>query len=217
MSEEPTHTYDLSKIEVFEAGAAIVSLLAYPAARQGNKRHKLHTGLCALAVRTLYPLDSASALQPQPIKPIYAFRTEHEINRDLRTLHRRLRDRMIAGRMALAFLQDSQGIKPKLPGSASRLPINALSELVADDAGYTEAENVETRIWRPSLPVIHLAAAIQVFLQLGPGIHIGHLIADRPMIEWVISAAEEYEGLFTRSRYRGISASKLIKVRLGRN
>ena len=31
-----------------------------------------------------------------------------------------------------------------------------------DDTGYTEPENVNTRIWRPSLPVIRLASAIQV-------------------------------------------------------
>jgi len=216
MSEEPVHTYDFSKIEVFEAGAGLLTLLAYPEANREDKRAELHTSLCALAVRAIYPLGSESAFRPQAIKPIYAFRTEREINRDLRTLRRRHRDRMIAGRMAIAFLQKAHGITPKLPGTAGRLSINAMSALVAEDAGYTEAENVETRIWRPSLPIIHLAAAIQVLLSASPvPIHAGDLVNSRSLIEWVVRAAEEYEHLFARSRYRGIDASKLIKIRLG--
>jgi hypothetical protein len=216
MSEEPTHTYDFSKIEVFEAGAALLALLAYPEGGSDNKRSNLHTSLCALAIRAIYPLDSESAHRPQPIKPIYAFRTQREIDRDLRTLRRRHRDRMIAGRMAVAFLQEAYGVEPKLPAAAGRLSINALSTLVADDAGYTEAENVESRIWRPSLPVIHLAAAIHILLRAVPGrFDAGHLMTSRAWIEWIIRAAEEFEELFVRSGYRGIDAKKLIKIRLG--
>jgi hypothetical protein len=123
---------------------------------------------------------------------------------------------MIAGRMAVAFLKEAYGIKPNVPGIKGPLSINALSELVADDAGYTEAENVETRIWRPSLPVVHLAAAVQILLQAHSGpIHAGDLVLRQDLIEWVVRAAEEFEGLFARSRYRGIDASKLIKIRLG--
>src|SRR3979490_755858 len=88
------------------------------------------------------------------------------MKRDLRTLYRRHRHRMIAGRMAIAFLQKASGITPKVPGTTGRLSIDALCTLVADDAGYTEPENVETRIWRPSLPVIHVAAALQLLLHL---------------------------------------------------
>src|SRR5580704_10711917 len=43
------------------------------------------------------------ATVPQPMKPIYAFRLQQDISRDLRTLERRIRDRMIAGRMGIGF------------------------------------------------------------------------------------------------------------------
>jgi hypothetical protein len=215
MPEEPVHTYDFAQFEVFEVGADLLTLLAYPEPNSEQRRAALHASLCALAVRAMYPLDSESARQPQPIKPIYAFRTQSEINRDLRTMKRRHRDRMIAGRMAIAFLQKAHGITPKLPGPAERLSINTLSALVVEDAGYADAENVETRIWRPSLPVIHIAAAIQVLLSASPvPIHAGDLVNNRHVIEWVVRASEEYEGLFARSRYRGIDASRLIRIRL---
>jgi len=217
MNREPTHTYDFARAEVFEVGAAVLTLLAYPETDSEARRRTLHASLCALAVRAIYPVESDSACRPQLIKPIYAFRTEREIAKDLRTLRRRHRDRMIAGRMAVAFLQKAIGITPALSGRNSRLSINALSALVSDEAGYTEPENVETRIWRPSLPIIHVAAAIQVLLQANPSIHTGDLVTNRPLIEWVIRTAEEYERLFARSRYRGIDADKLIKIRLAGN
>jgi hypothetical protein len=215
MRVQPTHTYDFSKIEVFEAGASLLTLLAYPGENCEHKRDELHISLCALGIRAIYPLDAETAIRRQAIKPIYAFRTEREIKRDLRTLYRRHRDRMIAGRMAIAFLKKANGITPKLPGGYERLSINRISGLVAEDAGYTEPENVETRIWRPSLPVIHLAAAIQILLNESPiPIEAPDLMQHRSLIEWVVRAAEEFEALFARSSYRGIDASKLIKVRL---
>jgi hypothetical protein len=218
MPEEPVHRYDFSHLQVFEVGTAILTLLAYPEPNSEERRAALHASLCALTVRAMYPLDSESASQPQPIKPIHAFRTQREIDRDLRTMKRRHRDRMIAGRMAIAFLQKAQGITPRLPATAGRLSINALSALVAEDAGYADPENVETRIWRPSLPVIHLAAAVQILLNASSGqIHAGHLVNDRAAIEWVVRTAEEFGDLLARSRYRGIDASKLIRIRLARS
>ena len=215
MSAQPTHTYDFSKIEVFEAGASLLTLLAYPEEDCEDKRGELHASLCALAVRAIYPRDAESALRPQAIKPIYAFRTEREIKRDLRTLQRRHRDRMIAGRIAIAFLQKARGITPKLPEAGKRLSINTMSEAVAADAGYADPENVETRIWRPSVPVIHLAAAVQILLnESTTPLEASDLLHHRPLIEWVVQAAEEFEGLFARRHYHGIDANKLIKVRL---
>jgi hypothetical protein len=61
---------------------------------------------------------------------------------------------MIAGRMAVAFLKEAlPGQVLKLPQGLKRLSINQLSRLVLDDTRFTDPHNVETRIWRPSLPV----------------------------------------------------------------
>jgi hypothetical protein len=59
---------------------------------------------------------------------------------------------MIAGRMGIGFLKEA--VTGQVPAGLKRLSINELAELVLDDAGYSEPQNVETRIWRPSLPVI---------------------------------------------------------------
>jgi hypothetical protein len=92
-----------------------------------------------------------------------------------------------------------------------------VSELVLDDAGYSEPENVETRIWRPSRPVIHLASAVHGYLHLAPKIEalgLGPLLHRREIIEYVIRNAEYCEPLVAGSRHLRVDANKLIKLRL---
>ena len=90
--------------------------------------------------------------------------------------------------------------------------------LVLDDVGYTEPENVETRIWRPSLPVIHLASALQLMLHLadpvtGP-IGLEALLLGRNVIELLIRTAEYHEALIAQSRHLRIAPERLIRFRL---
>jgi hypothetical protein len=153
---------------------------------------------------------------PQPIKPVYAFRLEQDIERDLKTLERRMRDRIIAGRMGIGFLKES--VTGQVPEGLKRLSINELAELVLDDAGYSEPENVEARIWRPSLPVIHLATALRLLLHLGNPLigPIGYeaLLLGRNVIELVIRTAEYHRVLFTQSRFLRLDPESLIRIRL---
>src|SRR5215813_166194 len=161
------HLIDLNRIEVYEGGATLLSLLAYPGHREEETRAAVHASLCHHALRVICEIAPDWALWPQRIKPIYALRTPREINRDVRTLQRRLRDRMAAGRMAIGFLKAAVGSPAVgLPEGRSQPSINQMARLVLDDTGQTDLENVETRIWRPSLPAIHIASAFQVFLQI---------------------------------------------------
>jgi hypothetical protein len=76
------------------------------------------------------------------MRPIYAFRSENEIAKDLRTLERRLRDRMIAARMAVPFLQEVEpGERPKLPKSIKWLSLNEMAAFVAEEAEQSEPHN----------------------------------------------------------------------------
>ena len=159
---------DFRQLDVYEIGAMLVTWLAFPGEKESEERRsRVHASLCAYALRAKYQTDPESLVSPQPIKPLHALRPQWDIERDLRTLERRFRDRMIAARMAIGFLKEAvTGEVPKLPAGINRISVNQMSRLVLDDAGYTDPENVETRIWRPSLPVIHLATAVQVMLQI---------------------------------------------------
>ena len=203
---------DLDNVEIYEAGASLITLLAYP----GEKEEiwaRVHASLCSYALRTKAASEPDRQAVPQLIKPIHAFRSEEDISRDLRTLDRRMRDRIIAGRMGIGFLKEV--VTRQVPKGLKRLSINELAELVLEDAGYSEPENVETRIWRPSLPVIHLATAL-----LQPGdpesrpIRYEALLLDSNVIERVIHTAEHHRTLFMHSRSLRLDPQSLIRIGL---
>ena len=209
---------DFNRLQVYEAGALLLTLLAYPDASdetQGN----VHLSLCTHALRVRSEIEPDWALLAQPIKPIYALRSQRDCNRDLRTIERRMRDRMVAGRMGIAFLREAlPGRVLELSAGVKRLSINQLAELVLDDTQSADSPNIETRIWRPSLPVVHLASAIQVYLTLReadtPRIGLETLLLNRAMIESVILGAAYHETLMAQSRHLRFDPKKMIKIRL---
>jgi hypothetical protein len=212
------HLIDFQRLAVYEAGALLVTLLAFPEASD-QVRGDVHASLCNYALRIKSAIEPDCATLPQSIKALYALRSERDCNRDLRTLLRRVRDRMIAGRMAVAFLKGAlPGQVFKLPQGLKRLSINQLSRLVLDDTRFTDPHNVETRIWRPSLRVVHLASAIQVFLNLTeadiPKVGLEALLLNRTMIELVILGAAYHETLMAQSRHLRFDPEKMIRIRL---
>src|ERR1700732_1378927 len=59
---------------------------------------------------------------------------------------------MVAARIAVPFLQEVElGKRPKLPKSTKRQSLNEMAAFVAGGAGQSEPQNVESRVWRPSL------------------------------------------------------------------
>ena len=108
---------------------------------------------------------------------------------------------MIEERMTIGFLKGvNSGVSPKLPTGFTQLYINAMSVLVADGKSFTDSDNIEKRIWRKSVPVIHLAAAVAILIDLTEKdlmqpADIYDLLADPDKIRWVISSAQEYAEL----------------------
>jgi hypothetical protein len=206
---------DFDRLEVYEAGALLLAELAYPEEGE-EKRSEVHASLCSHALRVKCAMEPDWALRSQPIKPIYALRRQDENDRSLGTLERRVRDRLVAGRMAIGFLKEP--LTGEVPPGIKRVSINELAQLVLDDVGYTEPENVETRIWRPSLPVIHLASALQLMRYLadpvtGP-ISLEALLLGRELIELLIRTAEYHEALIVQSRHLRVAPERLIRFRL---
>jgi len=179
----------------------------------------VHASLCHHALRVLCAIEEPDwALSPQLMKPLYALRTPDEVRKDLRTLQRRLRDRMAAGRMAIGFLKKAVGGMTELAGGPSRVSINQLVRLVLDDTGQIDPENVETRIWRQSLPAIHIASTIQVYLQLAEPdmgkLGLETFLLNRGAIECVVRGAEFHASIIEQSPHLPIDPTRLIRIRL---
>jgi hypothetical protein len=158
------------------------------------------------------------AISPQSVKPIYGALRVRDCKRSLRGLPRRLRDRMVAARMAYPFLKEAEsGEAFDLPAGVKRISLNEMAALVLTDARHSDPENVETRIWRPSRPVIHLASAAHGYLHLvGPSAGLGFVpfMTDREALEYVVRTAEYVESLVAKSRRLRINPETLIKFRL---
>ena len=211
---------DLAGPQLFEVSALLISNLAWPGPHEAAGRERLYLSLCAWFIRDQAARDPQWAGRPQLIRPDYACRAEAYIKRDVRTLDRRLRDRVTAGRMAIAFLKEAEsGALPKLPSGAARLSIKQLAASVHVDLGFRDAENVPTRVWRPSLPVIHLCAAWAVTARDvwnatgGEDVMLDEVMRQPTFLASLIHRAELYEPLLEASRLK-ISPDALIRFRL---
>jgi hypothetical protein len=146
----PTLTLD-PNLEPFEVGARLFAVLAFPSPAEEAARADAANAWCAEVIARTAAADPALGQQLRHGFSEYAALDERDIKRRLRTARRRFRDRMVAARMARAFVIEAlTGVPAELPAGMPRLSLNQLSELVKREAGQHEPENVEKRTWRPA-------------------------------------------------------------------
>ncbi len=217
---------DLSVTRHFEAGAIVLAMLALSGASD-EVRAGLIYSLCHRALRAKFDLASPESCIEQPLKPIYVFRSEGELAKDFRKFDRLIRSRLIAADMAFVLLKKKTGTLPDLlPKGLEKLSLNELSEWVgrkhlkSRKRGIEiEPGNIESRMWRPSQAVIHIAMALAVFTQAydreGHGkVHPVEILGQPELIDWLISTANEYGDLIEQHGILGAKAPALIRIRL---
>lgn len=207
----------LSTLPVYECGAVLFAYLAFPGANEENRRGDVQAALCHQILWGMGEEDQAWAWSPQTLKPGYLLQTEAEVRASLRTFDRRIRDRLVAARMVMPFiLKGDSGRSPKLPKAVRRLSIKQMAELVLPDANTADPENVETRAWKPSLPVLHLAAAVAVVIndvqpRGASKLPIEALCRVPEAVEFIVKEAERYSGILRlMPRFEGIGKSLVL-------
>jgi hypothetical protein len=196
---------------LFEVSALLISNLAWPGSQEAAGRERLYLSLCAWFIRDQAARDPDWAGRPQWIRPDYACRADDAIKRDVRTLERRLKDRVTAGHMAVAFLKHAET-------GAAPLSIIGQADAVREDRGLIEAENIPARVCRPSLPVIHLCAAWattaqEVWNATGARLVLDQVMREPAFLAAIIRRAEIYEPLLQASSLE-ISPDSLIRFRV---
>src|SRR5580692_2415800 len=98
---------DFDGPQPFELPALVLASLAHPGLgeQEEKARLSLYISLCAWLIQRRSYLDPEWAAQPLPIKPMYLAWRESTISKNMRTFDRRMRDRLTAGHLAVAFLQ----------------------------------------------------------------------------------------------------------------
>lgn len=204
---------------VYECGATLVAVLAYPVDDDDNSRRaEIHASLCRHAIEFQY-LSNPDDWRPKPVKLPYVFRDAKIAERETKFAAKRLGERLVAARMAVPFLQGSEsGHAPALPTAIKRLSLNEMAAFVLDDAGQSDAGNVERRFWAPSRPVIHLAASMavtgQALKKAGVQLGLGLLLVWRELVEGIVQRAQAYEELIARDPAFPVKFDDLIKVRI---
>ena len=176
---------DSSQYEPFEIGAELIAILAFAGSREIDARRQAFEALCANMVRATCEVEPEKAVGLRDRFPAYyAAIDATESRRRLRTLRRRLRDRMVAARMALGYFDEAMrcmfasigeaypDLKPEtgdvelrptpLPNGLARHAANALIQYHFPHANEDGWQNREHRMWHSSLPVIHFAVAVHV-------------------------------------------------------
>ena len=202
--------------EPFEIGAFLSAAMAFPLEAEDEMRMKAADALCAQNVRVTYEAYPETASELKATYPRYAEIDIKEERRRLRTLKKRLDNRMIASRMSLGFFEEGLTKRPaRLPPCMRRHSLNELTNLVLDQSGESDPENVEKRTWRRSLPVISLATAYQVVMRYSDagGIPFSSDLQDLGTHRRVVKVAEIHEQVVLSDRRFGIAPDKLIRFR----
>lgn len=210
---------NLAYEEVYERGAVLLTTLAYPQQSDPTRSLQLYLSLCGRAL-WLKHLMEPDDWRPITVKPQYVFRDPRVIDRHVAYVAKRLGERMVAGRMAIALFRKAvPGGLRTLPKDIQRPSVNQLAQYVAEDAGQTEPINVERRIWARSRPVIHIAAAAamegQELSKRGEPVGLESFLLDQAFIERVARLAEELETLVAQDPKFPVRPEQLIRFRLG--
>lgn len=205
---------------VYECGATLLTVLTCAGARNcsAERQDELHASLCGRALWDLY-LANPDDIAPIYVRPQHVFRDRKAIDRDVAFVGKRLGERMVAGRMAVPFLWAAElGCIPILPKGIRRLSVNELAAFVMEDAEQVEPNNVEQRIWTPSRPVIHLAAAAAVVGQewqkRGAKMGMELYLQNQDFLHEVLLRAERFAGLISACPQFPVKAERLIRIRL---
>jgi hypothetical protein len=204
--------------EVYECGALLLTVLVCPEDVEKSRSSEIFRSLCGHALWLRYQVEPDD-WTPVTVKPQYVFRDRKIVERDLAIVVKRLGERMVAGRMAIAFFQRSLlGEAAQLPKEIKRLSVNQMAEFVLEDAGQADVGNLKRRVWAPSLPVIHLAAAAAIaaqrLLKAREMSVLERFLFDPAHVAGIVRHAEDLEAMIAADAKIPVRADQLIRFRV---
>lgn len=116
-------------------------------------------------------------------------------------LRSRLEHRMVAARIAIGVLHNElPDVQVSLPDGWTDVSIDQMCALVGEQLKIKDPENIEKLVWRPSLPIIHVAIAAQLELtDTFPTEPLSNIsIEDAGFVRGAVKRAETYEPILAR-------------------
>lgn len=153
----------------FMTGALFHTTLAWPVVEDAARAQRVSEELMAGVIRLTKAADPALAWSVMDEWPQFNWSSiearAQKPKSALGYLDKRLTQRMAAARAGIGKIHEQLfGIPAVLPTGMTALSIDQLSKLIKSDVSINEPDDVEKQVWRPSLPIIHLAMAVQLML-----------------------------------------------------
>ena len=199
-------------------GAKLLSKLAYPLAEAQAECKKLQDALFVFGLRQyaqLYPDDQTILAVPANL---FRF-TDKTLHQQQKFMAIRLSERLIAGQMAAAYLKCfEEGKIPEALGNIKRMSVNQVSAFVTQVEGYSEPGNVRRLFWRPSKPVIHIAAALAVvgqeWTRRGEPFGFFHLLLHSDLVADVVERAIIFSEIIRKDTRFPVPFNELVPIHL---
>ena len=153
----------------FMTGALFHSILAWPTATETDSYQRISEELMAGVIRLTKAEDPAKVQRvinewPQFNWPSIEARAQKPKSA-LGYLNKRLTQRMAAGKAGIGKSHEQLfGIPAVLPEGVTAMSIDQLCKLIKSDVSINDSDDIEKHVWRKSLPIIHVAMAVQLML-----------------------------------------------------
>ena len=203
-----------------EALATVLTVLVYPPKSRPTAGLDQRFGeLCNhLAIRQNVA-DEVSANELQLVRPSHAFISPERSRAAEKKLINELEKRRLAGEIALPFVQRALGQTVTLPPGIDRLSKNRMAEYIAERAGISSKENVLSRVFRPSCPVIHFSVILARWMRIAEHMGAPHSPVEAMLRDWdvlssFVQQAEGLEQAVIDCQDIPVSETSLVRVRI---
>jgi hypothetical protein len=207
----------LSNAEVYEAGAVLLAEVAFGLGTSSKwSRPTLHPALCGYILRCTAALSDEWSWTPQHIKPGYLLVPAEDADRAMSFVAKQLEKRLQAAHTAVPFLQRQIDPLKPLPPGLTPLSLNRATEhtLVGSDRG--DGHNFEARVFRRSIPVLHIACAVALAIddagRRGLRLAIEHFLVFAELLRWVADVSDQIAELLVQQKQFKIQPSSLTRL-----
>jgi hypothetical protein len=211
----------LTELDPYSAGPTFFAAIAYPDPKDKLERSRFMQAISRHTLEKRIELHSEWAQTPQLIRPAYFSGPEKLIDACLRRGNKKLKHRLAAAQFILmphlraidtGHLEKVGGFEPT---------VNNMAHQILDfmDWHGDSASTVKSKIWKPSRPVVHAAAALVVWHQVlwekwgrNPNVDKQFALCILPQyVEEVVQISEEFRAQLSDIKQFTIRDDETIK------
>jgi hypothetical protein len=205
----------------FMTGISSYCILAWPTHGEMGEFHRVSHEMVAQTLRLTLRANRRAIDDLQRQWPQFAWSEYLELATTRRRtafgrLQKRLDKRMSAALIGIGHWHNEiPNVEVGLPGDLRNTSIDQLSAFAQRGTNIDDAENVEKLVWRASLPIIHLAMAVQIERSIrNHGVApIGIDTQDLLFFRAAVEKARTYEAMVLRDPIFASGKIELTRVR----